>query len=279
MRQSERSSAPSGGSTGNEPRCETPHDCRLAPRGTLTAIADLIVSTPFLWGAGTGLIGLLLSYGLRNRTADWGLVWGAAVVAAFVTTGLLGGGLTGSGGRGSSAPLWQAALAVLVALFAACGIHQLRDGWAGAIAVAISIGGIWATVPDTERVAVLVGVTAVLAWAWWPASWATPRVAGALVVGLVMAWVATRGGVGRETGWIGAMGSLGMLGWSALALPRRQPGFMLAGHAVLVAIWSRWAGMSTSTPTALIIGLSAALAVALTLQVVSRVLPRSAGAG
>jgi hypothetical protein len=225
-------------------------------------------------GAGAGLIGLLLSYGLRKPSLDWGLVWGAAVVAVIVATGLLRGGVGDSGGRGASTPLWQIAVAVLAALFAAYGIQRLRTGWVGALAVAVTIGGIWATVPDTERAAVLIGVTAALAWSWWPAEWASPRLAGSLVIGLLLAWVALRGGVGRETGWIGAVGSMAMLGWSALALPERRPGLILTGHVAMVAIWSRWAGLSTSSATALAVGVSASLAVALVLHVVSRLTDR-----
>jgi hypothetical protein len=220
------------------------------------------------------LISLLLSYGLRKRSPDWGLVWGAAVVIAFVATGLLRGGVAGSGPRGASTPLWQIAISVLAALFAAYGIKRLRPGWVGAFAVAATIGGIWATVPDTERAAVLIGVTAALAWAWWPAEWASPRFAGSLAIGLLLAWVALRGGEGRETGWIGAVGSMATLGWSAFVLPESPRGLILAGHVALVAVWSRWAGLSTSSATALAIGVSASLAVALVLQLVSRLMGR-----
>lgn len=242
----------------------------------MTAVADLITGTPFLWGAGAGLVGLLLSYGLRKRSPDWGLVWGAGVVIAFVATGLLRGGVAGSGPRGASTPLWQVAITLLAALFAAYGIQRLKPSWVGAIALAVTIAGIWATVPDTERAAVLVGVTAAVAWAWWPAEWATPRVAGSVVVGLLLAWVALRGGVGRETGWIGAVGSMSMLGWSAFALPEAPPGLILAGHVALVAVWSRWAGLSTSSLTALAIGVSASLAVAFVLHLASRLMGRPA---
>lgn len=254
------------------PHCDVAGSPRIL--STLTAVADLITGTPFLWGSGAGLIGLVLSYGLRKRAPDWGLLWGAAVVAALVATGLLRGGVAGSGGRGASTPLWQIAVAILAALFAAYGIQRLRTGWVGAFAVAVTIGGIWATVPDTERAAVLVGVTAALAWAWWPAEWASPRLAGALVIGLLLAWVALRGGVGRETGWIGAVGSMAMLGWSGIALPRERPILTLIGHVALVAVWSRWAGLSTSSGSALTIGVSASLVVALALQLFSRLIGR-----
>lgn len=239
----------------------------------MTAVSDLLTGTQFLWGAGAGLIGLLLSYGLRKRSPDWGLVWAAAVLAALVTTGLVRGGLAGSG-RGASTSLWQIGVAVLAALIAAYGIQRLRTGWVGPFALAITIGGIWATVPDTERAAVLIGVTAALAWAWWPARWSVPGVSGALALGLLLVWVALRGGVGRETGWIGAVGSIAMLGWSAFALPRAHPGLTLAGHAVLVAVWSRWAGLSNSSVTALAIGVATSLAIAFVLQVVSRLMSR-----
>jgi hypothetical protein len=261
----------SGGYIANGRSCDHP-GTGSPPRSpeTLTAISDLIVSAPFLSGAGAGLVGLLLLFGFRYRRPDWGLVWGAAVIIALATAGLLGDGLTGPGPRGApSIPLWQTVLGLVVGVFAAYGILKLRHGSIGAGAVAVSIAGVWATVPDTERVAVLIGVTAALAWAWWPATWAAPRLVGALAIGLITAWVATRAGVGRETGFIGAMGSLGVLGWSALAFPRSMPGLTLAGHAVLVAIWSRWAGLSASSSTAVVIGLSASLGVATVLQVIS----------
>lgn len=240
----------------------------------MTALSSLITGAPFLWGAGAGLAGLLLSYRLRHRSPDWGLVWGAAVVIALVATGLLQGGVVGSGPRGPSTPLWEIAIAVLAAIFAVYGIQRLRTKWVGAIAVAVTIGGIWATVPDTERAAILIGVTAALAWAWWPAEWASPRFAGSLVIGFILAWVALRGGAGRETGLLGALGSMAMLGWSAYALPEARPGLTIAGHVVLVAVWSRWAGLSTSSATALAIGVSASLAVALVLQLVSHLMGR-----
>lgn len=219
---------------------------------------------------------MLLSYWLRKTSPDWGLVWGAAVAIALVATGLLWGGFDGSGPRGSSTSLWHIAIAVLAALVAAYGIQRLRPNWVGGFAVAATIGGIWATVPDTERAAVLIGVTAAFAWAWWPTDWASPRLAGSLVIGFLLAWVALRGGEGRETGFIGAVGSMAMLGWSAFALPETPPGLILAGHVVLVGVWSRWAGLSTSSATALAVGISASLTVALVLHLVSRLMGRQA---
>ena len=265
---------PSVGFTGSEPHCDAVRRPRTP--GTLTALSSLITGAPFLWGAGAGLVGLLLSYRLRERSPDWGLVWGVAVVAALAAAGFLRGGLVGSGSRGPSTPLWHIAIAVLAVIFAAYGIQRLRTNWVGASAVAVTIGGIWATVPDTERAAILIGVTAALAWAWWPADWASPRVAGSLVIGLILAWVALRGGVGRETGLLGALGSVTMLGWSAFALPQARPGLTLIGHVALVAVWSRWAGLSTSSLTALAIGISASVAVALVLHLVNRLMSRQA---
>lgn len=265
---------PSDGFTGSEPHCDAGRRPR-AP-GTLAVVADLITGPLFLWGAGAGLVGLLLSYGLRRREPDWGLVWGAAVVTALAATGFFRGGLVGSGPRGASSPLWHIAMAVLAVMFAAYGIQRLRTNWVGAIAVTVTIGGIWATVPDTERAAILIGVTAALAWAWWPTDWASPRFAGSLVIGLLLAWVALRGGEGRETGLLGALGSMTMLGWSAFALPQSRPGLVLLGHVALVAVWSRWAGLSTSSLTALAIGVSASVAVALVLQLVNRLMSRQA---
>lgn len=227
----------------------------------MTAIVGLLTSTEFLIGAGIGLIGIGLLYVLQDRFADWGIVWGAAVILALGSTGSLILEEVNPSRRGSFASPLMIAVAALVAGMAALGIWRLRTLWTGAPALAISIAGIWATVPDTERLAVLMGVTSVVVWAWWPARWAAPKAAGAMAVGLVAVWLATRGEIGRETGWIGAMGSVSTLGVSAFALPQAHRGRWLAGHFSMVVVWSRWAGLVDSNTRAIAIGVFASLAV------------------
>lgn len=236
----------------------------------MTAIVGLLTSTEFLAGAGIGLIGLGLLYALPVRFADWGIVWGAAVIGALASTGWLIIEEVNPARRGPPASPTMVTVAALVAGIAAFGIWRLRTNWIGAPAVAISIAGIWATVPDTERLAVLMGVTAVLIWAWWPANWAAPNAAGALAVGLITAWLVTRGEIGRETGWIGAVGSLSMLGVSAFGLPRHHNGLWLAGHFALVLVWSRWAGLLDSNTTAILTGVLATLGVVVISHLLSR---------
>lgn len=227
----------------------------------MTAFLGLLTSTEFLTGAGIGLIGLGLLYVLPDSFADWGIVWGAAVIVALGSTGSLILEEVNPSRRGPPASPLMVTVAALVAGTVALGIWRIRRHWIGAPAVAISIAGIWATVPDTEPLAVLMGVTAVLVWAWWPAKWAAPKAVGALAVGLIAAWLVTRGEIGRETGWIGAMGSLSMLGVSAFALPQAHSGVWLAAHFTLVVVWSRWAGLLDSNTTAIATGVFASLAI------------------
>lgn len=234
----------------------------------MDALTGLLTGEGFLTGAAAGLIASGVAFAFRRRRVDWALLWTVGALAVMWSLRLLRG--VGGGaprGAGTSAVVILAGL--VVAALAAYGIWRLSEFETGAIAVAISLAGIWVTVPDTERAAVLIGVTAILVLAWWPLGWSVPRGFGAIAMAAVAVWVVITDGAARDTGLIGGMGSLASLAWSALATPATKPWIWLGGHAVIVVVWSRWAGLLESPIVALAIGLTASVAVSLLVRVAS----------
>ncbi len=214
----------------------------------MTAVFDLVTGRHFLYGALLGLAGLAILYALRRRRPDWGIVWSVAVVAAFVALGRLRFRFDQTIDM-----FWLVAM-LGAAAFAMSTVLRLKEKFVIGPALAISLAGVWATVPDTEKVAVLLGATAVMIWAWSFARWAYPGLLGAIGIGILVAWSATVGGLGRTTGMIGAIGSLATLGLSGWVLPVNKPAIWLTGHTLLVLVWSRWAGLTETPLTALAIG-------------------------
>lgn len=225
----------------------------------MRAVLDLITGRQFLIGIGLGLVGLTATYLLRHRKADWGLIWTGSGLAAVAFANV---------GRFRfdavfEAP-WALVLAFLAAAVAAAGVMRLKNDLLVVPALAVTLGGIWATVPDTEKVGALLGVSAVLVWGWVGTGWSRPRPAGAFAFGLLAALAVLYGGLSRDTAMVGGLGSLASLGLCAFVLPAAKPAVWIPTHLALVLVWSRWAGLSDSLTTALSIGLVAsALAVAI----------------
>lgn len=209
---------------------------------------DLVTGRHFQYGALFGVAGVLLSYALRRHRPDWGLLWSGAVVAAFVVLGGLRFRFD------DATDLFWLVLAFGAAAVATTTVLRLAEEFVVGPGLAISLAGIWATVPDTEKMAVLLGATAVMIWGWSFTRWAQPRLLGAVGIGILVALSATSGGLGRTTGMIGAIGSLATLGLSGWALPITRPVIWLTGHTVLVLVWSRWAGLAETPVAALAIG-------------------------
>ncbi|MDH3189837.1 MAG: hypothetical protein OEM39_04255 [Acidimicrobiia bacterium] len=225
----------------------------------MTAVLDLITGRQFLIGIGLGLVGLTATYLLRHKKADWGLIWtGSGLVAvAFANVGRFRFDAV------FEAP-WAFVPAILAAAVAASGVMRLKNDLLVIPALAVTLGGIWATLPDTEKVGALLGVSAVLVWGWVGTGWSRPRLVGAFGFGLLTALAVLYGGLSRDTALIGGLGSLASLGLCAFVLPASKPAVWIPTHLALVLVWSRWAGLSNSLMTALGIGLVAsALAVAI----------------
>lgn len=217
----------------------------------MTTVWELISGRQFLYGALFGFGGLVVSFLARRRKFDWGLIWAGAVIAATLAAGIFELRL----GRRFEFVWLLPALGAAAA--GAAGLIRLKDHQVVVPALVVSLAGIWATTPDTEKIAVQLGVTAVMLWVWYSTKWTEPGVIGAVAVAILVGLAATSGGVGRTTGLIGALGSLATIGFSAWALPANKPVLWLTGHTLVVLTWSRWAGLTDSTILAVVIGLAA----------------------
>lgn len=233
----------------------------------MRAIESLLTGQPFLFGVLFAAVGAVIALWLRRREPDWGLIWAPAVVLATIAAGVARFGAFEQRVAGRT---WVYPLAVVAAGAAVFGILRIKNPLLGAWATAFSLAGIWATVPDTEIISVQLGVTAMLIWVWHPAGWAKPRVVGAGLFAVLAAWAIIVGGMGRITGAIGGLGALASLGWTALWVPTSRPWIWMATHLVAVILWSRWAGLMSRGPVAVVVGLVISATVAVVGYIVRR---------
>ena len=137
--------------------------------------------------------------------------------------------------------------------------------------IAITAGGIWACVPDTEAARAALGATLAGAFIAFPAGRLRLGRAGAMLVSGSLAWVVGTGAHGRPASAIGAAACLGLLvaaplgasiarAWGASAISISIPAAVI-GHVVVVGIASRWAGLLHSSRRAAVIA-AADLAIA-----------------
>ena len=227
--------------------------------------------------AAAALIGLDLTH-----DAPGGLVGGTALAA-------LGVAVAGSAGRGSAAQggarLRRAARLVAVGpgawVVAAHGAipgerwvrvlvfativagselvadfdHRAARLGVGPVLFAISVGGVYATVPDTEQALVLLGVAAPVALLGWPLRGAGLGRAGSAAAVAVLAWSAAVGGVGRPSSIVGAVGCLGLFVVGPLIprLARLSLPVLVAAHGLLVLVSARVAGLRPTVHAAVIV--------------------------
>jgi hypothetical protein len=148
---------------------------------------------------------------------------------------------------------------------------------------AVSVAGIWVTVPDTEEALVLLGAVAVPTLLAWPMRVARLGPIGShALLGLYM-WVIAWGGRGREGSIIGATAALAMLVAAPLSArlagkPRVTtaggPGlWVLSIDLVLVAVVTRVAGLRSHSLGALAVVGPSLLAASLLWVAIERRLP------
>lgn len=156
--------------------------------------------------------------------------------------------------------------------------HHWRHRPLAPALVAVSILGVYATVPETDHVIAVVGAVLPLALLGWPVGLGRLGAAGSLALTGLLAWSVAVGGVTRPSSIVGGLACLGFLAAEPVGrflVARRDPGLravpgpgavVLAGlaHLVVVATASRVAGLRDSaTVAALIVSIDLVLALAL----------------
>jgi len=237
--------------------------------GVLVSAAPRVLARPALrWGsAGLLFAGAALAGLDRTHGAPGGLVGGAALVAvaagvaarlplAFRLAAVVPGAwlVAAHGaipGRSWVRVLVFATIVAGSALVADLDRRTARRGL-GPLLFAVSVGGVYATVPDTEQALVLIGVAAPVALLGWPLRRGTLGPAGSAASVAVLAWTAAVGGVGRPSSIVGAVGCLGLFVVGPVS--RRTSGVaapvVVAAHALLVLVSARVAGLRTTVHAA-----------------------------
>jgi hypothetical protein len=154
------------------------------------------------------------------------------------------------------------------ALAAECDRAHRARGLAP-VMLAVSAFGAYATTPDTEHTAIMLGAAAPLALVGWPRPLASLGVGGSFVAAAVFGWVVVLDGVERDGAVVGGLACLGALVVEPVSrwIVRRSRGTtpaaaattghaalsLVAVHVALVAVCSRVAGLRASTAAALAI--------------------------
>jgi hypothetical protein len=160
------------------------------------------------------------------------------------------------------------------ALMAAEFDHAWRAETPGLTLIGVSALGVYATVPDTEVAAALVGVALPLLVLGWPTRFATLGRAGAAASVALVVWAGAVGGEGRPASIIGVVACLGLLVGSPvgrLLLPRvggrlgrARPGALalslVASQIVLVLVAARVGGQLSNPLAAAALGATVGLA-------------------
>jgi hypothetical protein len=175
------------------------------------------------------------------------------------------------------ADAWVRVLVTLAAsggaLVAAEFDHTWRADAPGLTLFGVSALGVYATVPDTEAVAALVGASLPLLVLGWPARLATLGRAGAAATVALLVWAGAVGGEGRPASIIGVVACLGLLVGSPvgrLLLPRvgdrlgrARPGTLafslVVSQIVLVLVAARVGGQLSNPLAAAAIGATVGL--------------------
>jgi hypothetical protein len=206
--------------------------------------------------------------------------WTRRVPFVPVLMALPGAWLIGHSGLPESG--WVVPLVVVVIALVGPVISWFDENTPGSalpsLLFAVSVVGVWATVPDTEEALVLVGAIAAPTLLAWPLRLARlGAIGGHALVGLYV-WVIAWGGRGREGSIVGAVAALGMLIGAPIGawIARKQnvttagwPGiWLLALQVLVVVVTTRVAGLQTDPIDAASIAMPA-LVVALLLWVVA----------
>jgi hypothetical protein len=149
------------------------------------------------------------------------------------------------------------------------------------VLLAVSVVGVYFSVPDTEQASVLLGATLPMVLLGWPRALAGLGSAGAYSAVGLLVWTTAAGGWARPSSIVGGIACLGLMVVEPLAravrphvssvldaVGRRWWGVapVAASHLLLVYVASRWAGLQPAVDGAvLIVTLELCLAVAATM--------------
>lgn len=182
---------------------------------------------------------------------------------------------------------WIAAWVAVAVCAAGVLLEDFDRHWQGrgltVALVAVSLAGIYATVPDVEAAVVALGVAVPMALlglpgplAWWRPAQPPPSLgaAGAFATAGLLVWTVAAGGSGRPGSFVGGLACFGLLAIDPLArrLPRRdRPGAtparpvdplrrggrwgwrVIGAQVVLVGVAARVVGRPTSVARALLL--------------------------
>jgi hypothetical protein len=133
---------------------------------------------------------------------------------------------------------------------------------------AVSVVGVYFSVPDTEQASVLLGAGLPMVLLGWPRALAGLGSAGAYAATGLLAWTTVAGGWARPSSIVGGIACLGLLVVEPLAravrpsvssvldtAARRWWGMVpvAAAHLLLVFVASRWAGLQPTVDRAAVI--------------------------
>lgn len=221
-------------------------------------LLELLGQPEFQTGLAVGALALVAV--LIVRKAGWLLAWGIGAIAALAWGGLL---------RWSEAtPEWGLPVIVLTAVAAAVAFRVLMrhvPAWSAGLVFALWVLGVWGTVPDTERAAVVMGVTAAMLPALWPGLRVRVGWEGAAVAIGALGFVTITDGAARAASMIGALGMVGMPVAAAIASrwlrrgQRLSAWWLVAAQVVHVIVSGRVAGQMSEPEGALIVVVLSAL--------------------
>jgi len=213
---------------------------------------ELLGQPEFQMGLAVGVLALVTV--LIVREAGWLLSWGVGTIAALAWGGLL---------RWSEAtPDWGFPVIVLTAVAGAAAFRILMrqvPAWSGGLVFALWVLGVWGTVPDTERAAVAMGVTAALLPALWPRLRVRVGWEGAAVAVAALGFVTITDGAARVPSIVGALGMVGMPIAAAIVSlwlrrgQRLSAWWLVAAQVVHVIVSGRVAGQMLDPEGALIV--------------------------
>lgn len=266
--------------------------------GLVAAVAGLVLATSWRWERPAPVAGPLFAAAFavalaRTHGVPAGLAVGLAVLCAAgmvrrrsrsLPLAVAGAWLVTWGSGLALSPRWWPPLLVAVVL-AGLLMADLDDRWGrqglGLPLLAITLAGIYATVPDTEQALIALGAVLPLTLLAWPWPFAALGRGGALASVGVALWVAAAGGVGRGSAVVGGIACLGLLAVEPVArlldpahdsvlecLPGGRPRAVLAAvlQLALAFIGARVVGVQPTVPAAVAVALPVALgAVALAL--------------